>query len=58
MASMIRPVAASIPAPGVSGVPSVVDPPQRPRHKRTHTGFGVREIKAVEASIPEQLRNT
>lgn len=55
---MIRPVAASIPAPGVSGVPSVVDPPQRPRHKRTHTGFGVREIKAVEASIPEQLRNT
>lgn len=36
----------------------VIETPQRPRHKRTHTGFGIREIKAVEASIPEQLRET
>ncbi|KAI5779302.1 carbohydrate phosphorylase-domain-containing protein [Geopyxis carbonaria] len=36
----------------------VGEPHIRPKHKRTHTGFGVREIKAVEASIPEQLRDT
>jgi len=29
---------------------------KRPRHKRTATGFGSREIKAVEASIPDPLR--
>jgi hypothetical protein len=28
----------------------------RPKHKRTFTGFGPSEIKAVEASIPEPLR--
>ena len=28
----------------------------RPKHKRTVTGFGPQEIKAVEASIPEHLR--
>uniref|UniRef100_A0A093UMX8 Alpha-1,4 glucan phosphorylase n=1 Tax=Talaromyces marneffei PM1 TaxID=1077442 RepID=A0A093UMX8_TALMA len=28
----------------------------RPKHKRTFTGFGPAEIKAVEASIPEHLR--
>lgn len=47
------PVLATPPPPG-----GVREPHQRPKHKRTHTGFGVREIKAVEASIPEQLRET
>lgn len=28
----------------------------RPKHKRTYTGFGPAEIKSVEASIPEPLR--
>lgn len=28
----------------------------RPKHKRTVTGFGPSEIKAVEASIPEPQR--
>ncbi|GLI72061.1 non-essential glycogen phosphorylase [Penicillium ochrochloron] len=28
----------------------------RPKHKRTFTGFGPSEIKSVEASIPEPLR--
>lgn len=28
----------------------------RPKHKRTVTGFGANEIKAVEASIPEPQR--
>lgn len=28
----------------------------RPKHKRTFTGFGPAEIKSVEASIPEELR--
>ncbi|KAJ6145755.1 Glycogen/starch/alpha-glucan phosphorylase [Penicillium chermesinum] len=28
----------------------------RPKHKRTFTGFGANDIKTVEASIPEQLR--
>lgn len=28
----------------------------RPKHKRTATGFGPQEIKAVEASIPEPQR--
>ncbi|KAJ5578268.1 uncharacterized protein N7459_007232 [Penicillium hispanicum] len=28
----------------------------RPKHKRTFTGFGASEIKSVEASIPEPLR--
>lgn len=28
----------------------------RPKHKRTFTGLGPSEIKAVEASIPEPLR--
>lgn len=28
----------------------------RPKHKRTFTGFGAAEIKSVEASIPEPLR--
>lgn len=46
------PVSATPPPPGV------VEPHFRPKHRRTHTGFGVREIKAVEASIPEQLRET
>ncbi|CCX05293.1 glycosyl transferase [Pyronema domesticum] len=46
--------------PPVTSPPSrsITEPPLRPKHKRTHTGFGVREIKAVEASIPEQLRAT
>ncbi|KAH8698450.1 putative glycogen phosphorylase GlpV/Gph1 [Talaromyces proteolyticus] len=30
----------------------------RPKHKRTFTGFGPSEIKAVEATIPERLRET
>ncbi|KAK4466423.1 family 35 putative glycosyltransferase [Cladorrhinum samala] len=29
----------------------------RPKHKRTHTGFGAGEIKSVEASIPEPQRD-
>ncbi|KAJ5901973.1 Phosphorylase [Penicillium taxi] len=29
----------------------------RPKHKRTYTGFGPTEIKGVEASIPESLRD-
>lgn len=28
----------------------------RPKHKRTPTGFGAADIKSVEASIPEPLR--
>jgi starch phosphorylase len=28
----------------------------RPKHKRTVTGFGAADIKAVEASIPEPQR--
>ncbi|PTU22782.1 hypothetical protein P175DRAFT_0145722 [Aspergillus ochraceoroseus IBT 24754] len=28
----------------------------RPKHKRNYTGFGRAEIKNVEASIPEALR--
>jgi glycogen phosphorylase len=36
--------------------PGITDPPVRPRHKRTATGFGVKEIKAVEASVPRHLR--
>ena len=28
----------------------------RPKHKRTVTGFGAAEIKAVEAAIPEPAR--
>ena len=52
--SHISPVlGGNLPTPG-----GVREPHQRPKHKRTHTGFGVREIKAVEASIPEQLRET
>ncbi|KAF3095400.1 Non-essential glycogen phosphorylase, variant 3 [Orbilia oligospora] len=30
---------------------------KRPRHKRTATGFGSREIKFFESSVPEPLRN-
>jgi starch phosphorylase len=35
-----------------------VGPPgmSRPKHKRTATGFGPAEIKAVEASVPEGQR--
>ena len=35
-----------------------VGPPgiTRPKHKRTVTGFGAQEIKAVEASVPEGQR--
>jgi starch phosphorylase len=46
------PISASPPAPGI------VEAHYRPKHRRTHTGFGVREIKAVEASIPQPLRET
>jgi starch phosphorylase len=28
----------------------------RPKHKRTATGFGPGDIKAVESSIPEHMR--
>jgi len=28
----------------------------RPKHKRTYTGLGPSDIKAVEATIPEPLR--
>jgi starch phosphorylase len=28
----------------------------RPKHKRNYTGFGRAEIKSVEASIPDALR--
>jgi glycogen phosphorylase len=28
----------------------------RPKHKRTATGFGAQDIKAVESSIPEHMR--
>jgi starch phosphorylase len=45
------PPALETPASGVT------EPHFRPKHKRTHTGFGAREIKAVEASIPEELRS-
>ncbi|RVD89808.1 uncharacterized protein DFL_000800 [Arthrobotrys flagrans] len=30
---------------------------KRPRHKRTATGFGSREIKSIESSIPAPLRD-
>lgn len=53
MAHVSQVQAGNLIAPG-----GVREPHQRPKHKRTHTGFGVREIKAVEASIPEQLRET
>jgi starch phosphorylase len=35
-----------------------VGPPgmSRPKHKRTATGFGPSEIKAIEASVPEGQR--
>jgi len=34
-----------------------VDPGfSRPKHKRTVTGFGPKEIKSVEAAIPEAQR--
>ncbi|KAI5842851.1 glycosyl transferase [Tricharina praecox] len=49
---MSAPVVATPPPPGTG----VSEPHLRPKHKRTHTGFGIREIKAVEASIPPQLR--
>ncbi|KAH8155319.1 uncharacterized protein LAJ45_00329 [Morchella importuna] len=49
---MSAPPISSPPAPGV------VEPHLRPKHRRTHTGFGVREIKAIEASIPQPLRET
>ncbi|KAL7273047.1 Non-essential glycogen phosphorylase [Rhizina undulata] len=48
-------------APPISATPpasKIVEPHFRPKHRRTHTGFGVREIKAVEASIPSPLRET
>ena len=37
---------------------TAVGPPgiTRPKHKRTATGFGPAEIKAVEASVPEGQR--
>jgi len=28
----------------------------RPKHKRTATGFGAQDIKSVESSIPESMR--
>lgn len=28
----------------------------RPKHKRTATGFGAQDIKAVESSVPEPQR--
>ncbi|RPA86076.1 glycogen phosphorylase-like protein [Ascobolus immersus RN42] len=37
--------------------PGITEPPARPRHKRTATGFGLKEIKAVEASVPRHLRD-
>ncbi|CAZ82186.1 unnamed protein product [Tuber melanosporum] len=44
------------PIPGNVPAPGIIEGPFRPKHRRTHTGFGVREIKAVEASIPQPLR--
>lgn len=38
--------------------PNPEDYPQRPRHRRTATGFGSREIKAVQASIPDHLKES
>ena len=49
---MSAPIAATPPAP----VAGITEPKERPRHRRTATGFGSREIKAVEASIPKPLR--
>lgn len=42
----------------ISDLKGPVGPPDisRPKHKRTFTGFGAGEIKAVEASIPEPQR--
>jgi len=42
----------------ISDFTTAVGPPgmSRPKHKRTVTGFGAQEIKAVEASIPEPQR--
>ncbi|RPB28903.1 glycogen phosphorylase-like protein [Terfezia boudieri ATCC MYA-4762] len=51
---MSAPIAATPPAPAAG----ITEPKERPKHRRTATGFGSREIKAVEASIPKPLRET
>lgn len=46
----------SMPAP-ISELQGPVGPGfSRPKHKRTFTGFGPKDIKKVEASIPEPQR--
>lgn len=47
----------SVSAP-ISDFQTAVGPPgmSRPKHKRTATGFGPGEIKAIEASVPEGQR--
>lgn len=54
MAALTRSPSFSAP----SGDPAVTHPPLRPRHKRTATGFGVKEIQAVQSSIASPLRDT
>jgi hypothetical protein len=47
----------SVSAP-ITDFTTAVGPPgmSRPKHKRTATGFGPSEIKAIEASVPEGQR--
>ncbi|KAF8457595.1 glycogen phosphorylase-like protein [Kalaharituber pfeilii] len=51
---MSAPISQTPPAPAAG----ITEPIQRPKHRRTATGYGSREIKAVEASIPKPLRET
>lgn len=53
--SMARDRKPSMGAP-VSDIGQVGPGFSRPKHKRTVTGFGAADIKAVEASIPEPQR--
>jgi starch phosphorylase len=56
MATQIRERKLSTSAP-ISELKGPVGPDfSRPKHKRTLTGFGAGEIKAVEAAIPEGQR--
>ena len=56
MATKVRERRLSTSAP-ISDLKGPVGPSfSRPKHKRTATGFGPKEIKSVEAAIPEGQR--
>lgn len=55
MATTIRERTISTGAP-VSDLTGVGPGFSRPKHKRTITGYGPKEIKSVEAAIPQQQR--